>query len=70
MQFKIGDKVKYIDSRKKSWGDNGTVERKCGCSSTCVIVRFTNGKTHHIYTGNLELKAVKNQQLLFNFMQD
>lgn len=68
MKFKVGDKVRYKDSRKRSWGVNGIVLRKCKASPFCIVVGFISG-ARHVSTEDLELERIKNQQLLFEFME-
>ena len=72
MQFKVGDKVKVTKSfllklprltdRVK---DGGVIIKMF---EDGAMVKFYSSYTPYIYLDSLELKLVKNQQLLFSFM--
>ncbi len=74
MRFKVGDKVKptkklllklpsYVDRIK----DGGKI---INILTKEAEVKFYSGCTYHIYFSSLELVSTKNQQLLFDFMND
>ena len=70
--FKVGDKVKVtkefllILPRLTDKVKNGGVIIKMFEDE--AMVKFRSGYTPYIYLDSLELKLVKNQQLLFDFM--
>ena len=69
MQFKVGDKVKYIGWKKEIYGCSGVIIRECPIlKSSCKVVKMSNGTEQHIYIKCLKLNQ-KNQQLLFEFME-
>ena len=69
MQFKAGDKVKYIGCDKRFVGCSGIITRVCPIiGPLCYIVRMSNGLEQHLLTKYLKLNQ-KNQQLLFEFME-
>ena len=69
MQFKVGDKVKYIGQDKRYKRCSGVITGKCSIiGSLCYVVKMPNRQEEHILTRNLKLNQ-KNQQLLFNFME-
>jgi len=73
MQFKVGDKVKVTEKfllilpRLTDKVKNGGVIIKVFEDE--AMVKFRSGYTPYIYLSSLELKSVKNQQLLFEFME-
>lgn len=78
MKFKVGDKVKVtkafllklptVGSRVK---DGGVITHiYTNKVKAEAKVRFYSGYTYHIYCDSLELRSVKNQQLLFSFMSE
>ena len=69
MQFKVGDKVDYIGNFKPLLGLRGVVIRRCPMLSVCTVVKMSDGSEKHMRTKRLKLKSQKNQQLLFDFMQ-
>ena len=73
MKFKVGDKVKVTKNfllKLPHFTDvvkgGGTVHH---LHADEVCVNFYSGRTYHIFYSSLELKLVKNQQLLFEFME-
>lgn len=77
MQFKIGDKVKYVVNapsyvKERFFNKNGVgiVIKMCPVVHGCVIVKCPNQREHHTYAEYLKrLSISKGQQLLFEFME-
>ena len=73
MQFKVGDKVKVtkkfllILPRLADKVKNGGVVIKVFEDE--AMVKFYSGYAPYMYLDSLELKSVRNQQLLFEFME-
>lgn len=72
MQFKVGDKVKVtkafllkLPHFTHHVKDGGVISR---LYTNEASVNFYSGYNYHIFYRSLELKSVKNQQLLFEFM--
>ena len=65
MSFKIGDKVLVI---APSWREECVVS-KMGFDSKVMYVRRANGCMPAIYKSWASLIKIKNQQLLFDFME-
>ena len=68
MKFQVGDKVDYMGNFKQFLGLSGVIVRRCPILSYCMVVKVSDGSEKHMRTERLKLKSVKNQQLLFNFM--
>ena len=77
MKFKIGDKVVFSNSvHLPKWlrdlrdkNISGTVIKKCSLVPTdCNIVKLSNGYKYHLFNRWLQKVKIKNQQLLFAFM--
>jgi hypothetical protein len=65
MRFKVGDKVILKEAYKGE--TSGEVIRQCAVTD-CSIIKLTNGIERHFFYRMLLLAPIKNQQLLFNFM--
>ena len=76
MGFKVGDKVKCKEKSLSRF--SSSVIKTLKCSGTIVnitrmkdfpLVEFANGIEYFMWNDDLELRLIKNQQLLFEFME-
>ena len=67
MNFKAGDRIEIIGAHYRK-GESGTVVQVCRTLHNCRVIRFVDGDTRHVLVFNLTPQPVKNQQLLFSFM--
>ena len=76
MKFKIGDRVKVKESGISRFGEHTASRMRGGGRIIDVtslkgfpLVRFAGETRYHIWHNDLELMIIKNQQLLFSFME-
>jgi hypothetical protein len=76
MQFKVGDRVKIKEKAMSGFTPNVISQMKEGGTVISInklkefpLVKFVNKVKYSIWHNDLELKLIKNQQLLFEFME-
>lgn len=80
MKFRVGNKVKVTKEFLSQLSNPTTVKALQGIGtitgwagtgncSHYFRIKFINGTHHYLYGSNLELTPIKNQQLIFSFME-
>ena len=76
MRFKVGDKVKCKEESLSRFTSSVIKTVKCGGTIVSItrmkgfpLVKFENGRDYFMYESDLEPLVIKNQQLLFDFME-